>query len=77
MHLLHRRSPFSFTGIHAKLRSSQVWPKKVSGGQGILLLADVCMGSMEGFYGLNGGTIDRGLEGPLIDRLGAASTLRT
>ena len=44
--------------------------------QGILL-ADVCMDSMEGVYGLNGGTIDRGLEVPLIDRLGAESTLRT
>jgi hypothetical protein len=49
-----------------------VWPKKVS-GQGILL-ADVCM---EGVSELNGGTIDRGLEVPLIDRLSAESTLRT
>jgi len=31
----------------------------------------------EGVYGLNGSTIDRGLEVPLIDRLGAESTLRT
>jgi hypothetical protein len=46
--------------------------KKVS-GQGILL-AEVCM---EGVSGLNGGTIDRGLEVPLIDRLSAESTLRT
>jgi hypothetical protein len=69
MHLLHRRSPFSFTRIHAKLRSSQVW-------QGILL-ADVCMDSMEGVYGLNGSTIDRGLEVPLIDRLGAHCALET
>ena len=44
--------------------------------QGILL-ADVCMDSMEGVYGLNGGTIDRGLEVPLIDRLGAHCALET
>lgn len=33
--------------------------------------------AMEGVYGINEGTIDRGLEVPLIDRLGAESTLRT
>ena len=35
----------------------------------------VCMD--EGVDGLNKGTIDRGFEVPLIDRLGAESTLRT